>query len=236
MVATNPNIGALQFEAGAGWTALLFSETARDLLVANPGGGQTNATLLGTMFNRVTTVANPGDSVRLPPALPGLDIMVLNVGGNPMAVFGSNQDQIDGAGGGVSVSHMNNSVVLYSCYGLTTGWSSEGLATGFAGSGLQTLSPSSITASTTHTQVDETPITTMMAAVTVNNAADAVLLPPAVPGLQISVANLSVTLAGQTYASGTDTINGTAGATGVALAANAITIYFCIQAGKWLTK
>ena len=30
--------------------------------------------------------------------------------------------------------------------------------------------------------------------------------PPAVPGLQLSIANLSATLAGQTYASGTDTI------------------------------
>jgi hypothetical protein len=39
-----------------------------------------------------------------------------------------------------------------------------------------------------------------------------------------------------TFASGTDTINGATGATGVALAANAITIYFCMQAGKWLTS
>jgi len=32
-----------------------------------------------------------------------------------------------------------------------------------------------------------------------------------------------------TCASGTDTINGTAGATGIALTANAITIYFAMQ-------
>jgi hypothetical protein len=35
------------------------------------------------------------------------------------------------------------------------------------------------------------------------------------------------------YANGTDAINGTPGATGVALTANQFTIYFCMQAGKW---
>jgi hypothetical protein len=76
----------------------------------------------------------------------------------------------------------------------------------------------------------------MLAAVTVNNASDAVRLPPSAPGLEITVANLSATNAGQIYASGSDTINGTAGSTGIALTANAVTIFFCIQSGKWLTK
>jgi hypothetical protein len=129
MAALNTQPGADAFNAGAGWTGLLFSETARDGFVANAGGGQANATLLTCMFNRIVTVTNPGDSVKLPPALPGLDILVLNVGGNPMAVFGSNQDQIDGNGAGNSVLHMSNSVVLYSCYSQSAGWSSEGLAT-----------------------------------------------------------------------------------------------------------
>jgi hypothetical protein len=98
------------------------------------------------------------------------------------------------------------------------------------------LSFASITASGTHSQAGATPITTMMAAVTVNVAADAVRLPPAVPGLQIMVANLAAATVGELYASGTDTINGTAGATGVALAANQVTLVFCIQLGKWLTR
>jgi hypothetical protein len=96
--------------------------------------------------------------------LPGLDLLVLNVSGNPMTVYGSNQDQIDGAGVGNPVNHMNNSTVLYSCYGPTSGWASEGLATGLAASGLQTASFGSITASATHTQAGATPITTMVTA------------------------------------------------------------------------
>jgi hypothetical protein len=46
MTALNVQPGADQFNADAGWTGLLFSETARDGLVANPGDGQANATLL----------------------------------------------------------------------------------------------------------------------------------------------------------------------------------------------
>jgi hypothetical protein len=196
---------------------------------------QAGATPITTMFSRVVT-ANSGDGVRLPPAQPGCDLMVLNVSGNPINVYGSNQDQIDGNGAGNPVSQMNNGVVLYTCYSLASSWASEGLSTGFAFSGLQTFSNSAITASTTHTQAGATPITTMQAAVTVNNASDSVILPPSAPGLQIDVANLSASLAGQIYASGSDTINGTAGSTGIALAANAVTLFFCFQAGKWLTK
>src|SRR5260370_37599475 len=154
MTALNTQPGADAFNAGAGWTGLLFSETALDNITAFGGGGQVNATLLSTMFSRVTTVASPGDSVKPPPALPGLDLLVTNVGANPMAVFGSTTDQIDGAGANNSVSHMANSTVLYSCYGQTTGWVSEGLPTGFAASGLQTLSNQALTASTRHTQAD----------------------------------------------------------------------------------
>jgi hypothetical protein len=235
MTALNSQPGADQFNAGYGFTGLLFSETALDGIVAGTVHSQAGATLLTTMFSRVVT-ANSGDGVRLPPAQPGCDLMVLNVSGNPINVYPSNQDQIDGNGAGNPVTQMNNSVVLYTCYSLASGYASEGLSTGFASSGLQTLSNSSITASTTHTQAGATPITTMQVAVTVNNASDAVVLPPSAPGLQIQIANLSASLAGQLYASGSDTINGTAGSTGVALTANQVTLVFCIQSGKWLTK
>lgn len=93
-----------------------------------------------------------------------------------------------------------------------------------------------IVASTTHTQVGATAIATTMVAVTTANAADAVKLPAAVVGAQFTVANLSASNALQVYASGSDTINGTAGSTGVSQAASAVTIYACFQATKWLSK
>ena len=110
------------------------------------------------------------------------------------------------------------------------------MATGFATSGLQTLSNNSYTASTTHTPSGCNGHLHDDGGGNGHNASDAVRLPPAVPGLQIQVANLSATLAGELYANGTDTINGTAGSTGIALTANQVTLVFCIQSGKWLTR
>jgi hypothetical protein len=247
MTAQNSQMTAIQFESGAGWTGLYFTETARDQLVANPGGGQANATMLPCMFNRVVTVTNPGDSVRLPPALPGADIMVLNVGANPMAVFGSGTDQIDGAGSGNSVTHQSNSVVLYSCYSLTTGWSSEGLATGFAASGLQTLSTAgAITAHAGGGQASAFPLTSMQNNVaTVVTAGDSVLLPPAVVGLQIVVQNsggasMNVFPSSQAQGgvSGGDKINALAQNAAFAIASGSTTptVFYCFATGIWNTK
>lgn len=56
-------------------------------LTAFATGGQTSATPLTKQINQVTTVANAADSVLLPPAIHGLTIKVINVGGNTLAVF-----------------------------------------------------------------------------------------------------------------------------------------------------
>lgn len=93
-----------------------------------------------------------------------------------------------------------------------------------------------VVASTTHTQAGATAILTDMAGVTTNNASDAVVLPASAVGLAITVVNLSASNAMQVYAAGSDTINGTAGSTGVSQAAAAVTIYFCFQPGKYVTK
>lgn len=109
-------------------------------------------------------------------------------------------------------------------------------STGVAYSTHQQDSNAAITASTTHTQNGATKITTDLVSVTVANASDSVVLPASAVGYSITVANTSATLACQVYASGSDTINGTAGSTGVALAATTVTIYFCFVAGAWLSK
>jgi hypothetical protein len=68
-VALNARPGVDVFNAGAGYTGLLFSERARDQITANPGGGQADATLT-RMVSPVTTVATVGDNVKLPPRSP----------------------------------------------------------------------------------------------------------------------------------------------------------------------
>lgn len=104
----------------------------------------------------------------------------------------------------------------------------------FAGSILE--ASTAITASTTHTLAGATAITTDMVSVTVSNASDAVALPAATVGRVIAISNTSATLAGTLFAPGGATINGTAGATGVALTAAVITLAYCFVAGAYVTK
>lgn len=67
--------------------ALRDFSTTRTGITAHAGGGQANAVLLTAAFNRVTTVATGGDSVRLPPAVPGATCVVFNRGAQSMNVF-----------------------------------------------------------------------------------------------------------------------------------------------------
>lgn len=70
----------------------------------------------------------------------------------------------------------------------------------------------------------------IIAVATVN---DGVKLPPALAGMEISIVNSDAADAAQIFASGSDTINATAGATGVSLAAGAAIILRCIKDGNW---
>jgi hypothetical protein len=212
-------------------------ESASDGIIAAGSTQATAARLPITEMNRVTSVA-VGAGVMLPPAEAGLDIIVVNHGANAMQVYGQPGDTINDVASATGVSQMQSSWVYYGCFSPGV-WYSENLAQGFPsglGGGFSTFATSVITASTTHTQGGATPITTMNVAVNTANAADAVLLPTAVAGLEVTIVNLSAANAMQVYATGSNTINGTAGATGVSQLASAVTIYFCFQAGSWVTK
>jgi len=67
----------------------------------------------------------------------------------------------------------------------------------------------------------------------VATAADGIRLPPAVAGMEIAIVNSDAADAAQIFANGSDTINATAGATGVSLAAGAAIILRCIKTGNW---
>lgn len=71
-----------------------MSSTA-NAITAKAGGGQTDATALTASYNRVTTVATAGDSVKLPAALVGSRIAVFNKGGASLDVFPSSGDAIN---------------------------------------------------------------------------------------------------------------------------------------------
>jgi len=69
---------------------------------------------------------------------------------------------------------------------------------------------------------------------TVGSAADSVVLPASVAGMEMIVINDGANSM-QVFANGTDTIDGTAGATGVAQAAAAKVQYTCYASGLWVS-
>lgn len=97
-----------------------------------------------------------------------------------------------------------------------------------------------ITAGTVQTQAGATPITSGIAYVTTGNAGDGIILPAlsaALIGLRVQVINASSN-AGVIYCPGattTNTINGTAGATGVAYAASKTLFLVAVSATAWVS-
>ena len=106
----------------------------------------------------------------------------------------------------------------------------------------QAMAQDTITAVHPGAQSTAFAITSPLARVTtVASAGDGVLLPPSVRGMEIAIVNDAVTNACQVYASGSDTINGTAGSAGISLAAQngggtGPTIFYCYTNGAWRTK
>ena len=97
-------------------------------------------------------------------------------------------------------------------------------------------SDNAITATASGTQTNSYVITAPISRITtVTTTADGVTLGPSKAGQTKTIINSGANSA-TVFASGTDTINGTAGATGVAQAAAAVTIYFCPVQGSWFSK
>lgn len=84
-------------------------------VTAYAGGGQTNAVLLTGKWNNVTTVATAGDSVKLTPSVVGISQVVTNSGANPMQVFGSGTDTINGIATATGVLQAVGTSVEYRC-------------------------------------------------------------------------------------------------------------------------
>src|SRR5258708_32661582 len=76
-------------------------------LTAFAGGGQASATPLPSEFNVVApSVATtpPFDSVLLPASVPGLDVVVVNSTANPIQVYGSGTDTINGVAAATGIT------------------------------------------------------------------------------------------------------------------------------------
>lgn len=86
-------------------TNLLFStKTGVSALV---GGGQAGATQLLAAFNRVDTVASDSDSVMLPQAIPGSEVVIYNNSTHTLAVYGQANNPVTGVGDTIAAHNSN---------------------------------------------------------------------------------------------------------------------------------
>lgn len=221
-------------------------ESAQSGITATAGGGQANAFQVTTQTTRINTVATAGDSVKLPPAVPGLELMITNRGSNPMQVFGTNNpdlgnaiDTIDGLAATSGVSQMQNSLVIYTC-SVAGLWETEGLSTGFSPSlGLQTMLPAVVAASATNTQAAGTAIKSLVNVVTATSNPGAVTLPVSTPGLCIVIALATAVDVVAVYPNAggttTETINALSANAAISMAALSSATFVCAVAGQWYT-
>jgi hypothetical protein len=84
-------------------------------LTAFAGGGQTGATQINAANVEVATVATAADSVKLPPAVPGMRIAVVNTSANSMQVFGSGTDTINAVAYATGVAQAAGKSAVYFC-------------------------------------------------------------------------------------------------------------------------
>lgn len=212
----------------------LIFESAQDSIVAKAGGGQTSAFQIGNVeMTRVTTVATAGDSVMLPPAQPGLGLIVVNHGANTMQVFGQPGDTINDVATATGVPQMANSWVFFGCF--TAGaWYTEGLGTGFA-SGFPTFSTvDNLTAFAGGGQSSATALTaTMNRVTTVATGADSVKLPVSKAGMELTVVNAAAANSMNVFPATGEQVDALGANTARAVAANKTCNFYCVTAGQW---
>lgn len=86
---TAPSQGAFtEVTIGAAGTTGTLYVSSENNLTALAGGGNAGTPLAHAIVSRITTVASPGDSVRLPHCLQGIAKFVRNDGANAMQVYG----------------------------------------------------------------------------------------------------------------------------------------------------
>lgn len=93
-----------------------YFSSAANALTAHSGGGQGSALQLAAGINRVTTVAAGNDSVKLPAATVGKQIVVINAAAsNAMNCFPSSGEVINALSADAALGISANKTVLFFC-------------------------------------------------------------------------------------------------------------------------
>ena len=208
-------------------------DSADDALTAHAGGGQAGALVLQSLINRVATVATSGDSVALPPSIPGLSITLINSGANPMQVYGSGSDTINDVASGTGIAQLPNSLLIFEC-SVQGKWYAEGTGCGYAGQYPTVSAANALTAHAGGGQASALPITASIARfTTVATAGDSAVLPASASGMQITVANAAAANSMNVFPATGESINALGANTAFAVAAGKTATFFCTNAGQW---
>jgi hypothetical protein len=238
-----------------------LEEMSTNAVTAGPANVQATAAPLLASYNLINAGPSGGSVILPPPGTPGpfgnnrlgLTIATFNVSGNPINVFGAGNDTINGLAAGVAANQMNNSIVWFTCVaevaatGVAT-WLAQGLGTGYAASGNGSFptysSQDNVAPTPTGTQTTATAIVTSTVGVTPAATTDAVRLPPAIAGMEVTVVNKSATntltvfpaSAAQGGVTGGDNINGGAQNASINAVAAIPTLFFCLTIGQWWVR
>jgi hypothetical protein len=99
-----------------GYAGSLETYSSVNGLVAFAGGGQANGTPITAMMNRFVTVATAADSGKLPAAVLGLSIVVINAAAaNSMNVFPATGDQINALGANAAFALAAGKTATFYC-------------------------------------------------------------------------------------------------------------------------
>ena len=88
----------------------------QDAVTASTGSTQATGVLVTKSITRVTTVGTAGDALTLPPAAPGLSLVVINAAAaNSMDVFPAAGDTINALSANAALAVAANKTVLLFC-------------------------------------------------------------------------------------------------------------------------
>lgn len=93
-----------------------FVDATDTALTATASGTKLTAIVLTKGISRLAVVATAADSVLLPPAKVGINVLVINDGAAAAQVFGAGTDTIDGVATATGVVLTNAKRCIYSCY------------------------------------------------------------------------------------------------------------------------
>lgn len=197
-------------------------------IVAHAGGGQALATQLNIGINVISTVATPGDSVKLPTDVLGQTVIVYNAGANPTNIFPSVGDSINGGSANAPISLPAGQMMVF--YGVsTTNWVSE--------SSIQPIyrTTTGLAAHAGGGQALATPLSYGTDVITVcDTLNDSVILPTPVLGQTVIVINRGAAACDVFPGVGEKINNGAANAP-YSLAVNTLTAFYGMLFDTWFT-